>query len=218
MQGRAVVDLDAQGALTARLRLRAAARERRDASASTGRRPAQTSSNGHIVVPAEATQGRRQRDRDRVRRGRRGAQSQRRIPLHAVRSRARAARVSVLRPARSEGALPAAARRCPRLAGRGQRREPRSRPGAHRARRGASGSIRGDAAAADLSLRVCGGEVFRRDRDSRRPRRSGCSTARRTRPRSRATATRSSTCTPGRWRGSRTTPPSRIPSASSTSS
>ena len=155
-----------------------------------------------------------ERDRDRVHRRRRGAEPQRRVPLHAVRPGARAARVSLLRSAGSEGALHAVARRARRLAGGGQRRETRH---AERRRRTATIDVRRDAS---RCRPIC--SRSRPASSPSRPRsatagRCACSTARPTRRRSRATATRSSICTRGRSPGSRTTPPSRIRSASSTS-
>ena len=82
---------------------------------------------------------------------------------------------------------------------------------------GVRSRLRRDAAALDLSVRVRRRQVLGRDRPSATGARSGCSTARPTPRRSRATARRSSICTPRRSPGSSSTPASPIPSASSTS-
>ena len=61
--------------------------------------------DGHIVVPAGMTAAGANRDRIRVHGRRRSPQPQRRVSLHAVRPRAGAAGVPLLRPAGSEGPL-----------------------------------------------------------------------------------------------------------------
>ena len=66
--------------------------------------------------------GRGARAGDRVRGRRRGAEPQRRVPLHAVRAGAGPPDVSLLRPARPQGALHVDAHRARRLAGGEQRR------------------------------------------------------------------------------------------------
>ncbi len=76
---------------------------------------------------------------------------------------------------------------------------------------GRHGPLRRDRAAADLPVRLRRREVLGRDGDAERPRASACSTARPTPARSRATARRSSTCTPRRSPGSRTTRPIPYP-------
>ena len=60
-----------------------------------------------VIVPAAHLRDGPQRDRHRVRRRRRGAQPQRRVPLHAVRAGAGAPDVPLLRSAGSEGAVDA---------------------------------------------------------------------------------------------------------------
>ena len=115
----------------------------------------------------------------------------------------------MLRPAGSESALDADARHPRRM---GQRsptaREAHARGGG---RRHAQLTFAETAPDPDLPLRLCRGAVLA----SRPPRAtdapSGCSTARPTRRRSRATARRSSTCTPRRCTGWRTTPASPYP-------
>ena len=100
------------------------------------------------------TSRRRQPDRVRVRRRRRGPQPQRRLPLHALRARARPADFPLLRPARSEGPVHADARRFPTTG--------RRWPTAPRSRRTPSGRLgrridfRRNAAAADISVQLRG--------------------------------------------------------------
>ena len=91
--------------------------------------------------------------------------------------------------------MDARARRAGRLAGARATapRPDREESGGRDARR-----VRRDAAAPDLPVRVRRGQVLGRDAPSATGGRSACSTARPTPRRSRATATRSSTCTPRR--------------------
>ena len=108
----------------------------------------------------------------------------------------------LLRSAGSEGALDARAGRAGRLAGDRQRR----RDGAARGRRPGPPHVRRNRTALHVSLRVCRRPLLGRDCRARRAAPSGCCTARPTPPRSRATARRSSTCTPRRSPGSSATP------------
>ena len=173
-------------------------------------------SNGHIVVPGDAAATRaRTTSTVRVHRRRRVAQPQRRLPLHAVRAGAGAPGVSLLRSAGSEGALDADARRPGGLAGGGERRRD---AGTTRRRWPARACAFAETQPLPTYLfAFAAGKFSGRDRASATAARSACSTARPTPRRSRATATRSSICTPRRSPGSRTTPASRIRSASSTS-
>ena len=111
----------------------------------------------------------------------------------------------VLRSAGPQGALHAHARRAGRLAGRCQRRGDRSRTPVTGAANAAC-DVRRDPAAADVPVRVRGGQVHGGDGRRATAARSGCCTARPTPRRSRATATRSSTCMPRRSSGSSGTP------------
>ena len=151
--------------------------------------------NGHLVIPAASLDTGANCHPHRVRRRRRAAQPQRRLPLHAVRAGARApgvSRASISPDLKGRWTLTLDIRR---VAIGGERR----RAVADDQRGRATVEFRGDAAAADLSLRVRRRPISasRRAR-AQRPRRSACSIARPTPRRSRATATRSSICTPRR--------------------
>ena len=159
--------------------------------------------NEHLVIPASRASRGRQRDRHHVRRRRRVAQSQRRLPLHAVRAGARAAGVPVLRSAGPEGALDARARRPRRLGGGRQRRRDRR---ATIAGDRTTAALRGDRSRFRPTCSRSPPASSRSRRRSATAARSACSTARPTPRRSRATATRSSTCTPRRSPGSSATP------------
>ncbi len=128
----------------------------------------------------------RERDRVRVRRRRRVAQPQRRLPVLALRAGAGVAGDALLRSARPEGALAADARRPVGLGGGVERR---ARPVARRRPDDVEPDLRRDAAAPDVPLRVRRRQVQHRDGRARTAGRSGCSIARPTPRRSRATAT-----------------------------
>ena len=154
--------------------------------------------NGHIVVPAACAPPGRQPPGDRLRRGRRAAQPQRRFPLHDFRPGARARSVPVLRPAGSQGALDAVARRAGRM-GNASPTAPkphaRSRDGRTRLTFAETQPI------STYLFAFAAGQILGRARRAQTAARCGCSTAKPTPRRSRATATRSSTCTRPRSTG-----------------
>ena len=141
--------------------------------------------NGHLVIAAAHLKRRRQHHRRVVRRRRRPAQPGGRLPLHAVRPGAGAPGVSLLRPARPQGARVARARPPRGLARRRQRGG--AEPGRAR-RRAFTSPSRETAPLPTYLFAFAAGQVPGRDRRTRTAASSGCSTARPT-PRSwRATA------------------------------
>ena len=159
--------------------------------------------------------GRRQHDPHRVQRRRRVAQSQQRFPLHAVRAGAGAAGVAGVRSARPQGPLDADAR--------ASRRSGSRRPTAPSCRAPIAGDRDdGDVRRNRSRCRRIWSRSSPATSRSRPPSataaRSGCSIAKPTPRRWRATATRFSICTRARSSSSSATPRFRTRSASSTSS
>ena len=152
---------------------------------------------------------------------RRGAQSAGGLPVRAVRARPRVHRVAGVRAARPQGALHALARRFPRRGrpwptARMRRRATAATP-LHRAARCVRFAETEPISTYLFSFAA--GRMQMETRRARRPHASPCTTARPTRRRWRATATRSSTCTPRRITLARGVhAASRTRSASSTSS
>ena len=212
--GRVTITLRAEG--RDRARWRSTSRRRR-ACAASGRAAATIAPAivpDHLVVPPADLREGRNEITHRLRRRRRRAQPQRRVPLHAVRAGAGAPGVPLLRSAGPEGALDAGARRARRA---GRRSPTAPRPAGASADGRADADVRRDRSRSRPTCSRSPPAGSRSRPPSATAARSACSTARPTRRRSRATATRSSTCTPRRSPGSSTTPASRIPSASSTS-
>ena len=189
-------------------------RQREHAATRRQRRSSLTRTPDHLVIPAAGLREGAQRDRDRLRRRRRVAQPQPGVPLHAVRAGARPPRVSLLRSAGPQGALDAQRSTSPRRGTRSPTAR-RSRP----ARRTAGGrsSVRRNRSRCRPTCSRSPPAGSRSKPPSAPAARSGCSIARPMPPRWRATATRSSICTPRRSPGSSATPASRIPGASSIS-
>ena len=158
--------------------------------------------------------GRRQHDPRRLQRRRRVAQSQQRFSLHAVRAGAGAAGVSGVRSARPEGPLDADARASGEVAIGGERRGVVAH---RRAGDRVDGEVRGDRSRCRPIWSRSSPATSRSRPRNATAARSGCSIAKPTPPRSRATATRSSICTRARSSSSSATPRSRTRSASSTS-
>ena len=115
--------------------------------------------NGHIVVPARATRAGRNRIELEFVAGDEALNRNDEF-LYTLFVPSRAPDVSLFRPARSEGALSVDACRSRRVAGGGQWRQPVSGWGAAERVGRNPGRVRGDAAAADVSVCVRGGEVL----------------------------------------------------------
>ena len=113
-----------RSAMPARLSASTSTRTVRPSAADSGGRRADRRAPGQRPPrPARVRASRREQPRhDRFRRGRRAAQPQRRFPLHDFRPGPRARSVPLLRPAGSQGALDAGARRAGRMGNARQRR------------------------------------------------------------------------------------------------